>query len=157
MRAACGARATAVDKGHGRIERRTIDTTTWLDGYLDWPDVRQVFRLRRERTINGRKTVETVVGITSLPPGKAPAKRLLNLIRRHWGIENQLFGVRDVTMGEDACRVRKGNAPEVLAIIRNLVLSILPKLKNRSRASTMRHLALHPQKGLGLLTKPKRE
>lgn len=110
-----------------------------------------MFRLCRERTIKGVKTVEVIFGITSLPRSKASAKRLLQLTRSHWGVENQLFGVRDVTMGEDACRVRKGNAPEALAVIRNLVLALLPRAKNLSRAGMMRHLAMHPQKTLALL------
>ena len=110
-----------------------------------------MFRLRRERTVKGVKSVDVVVGITSLPRGEASARRLLKLIRSHWGVENQLFGVRDVTMGEDACRVRKRNAPEALAVSRNLVLAILPKAKDRSRAGMMRHLCLHPKKALGLL------
>lgn len=65
--------------------------------------------------------------------------------------------MRDVTLGEDACRVRKGNAPEAMAIIRNLVLALLPKSKNRSRASTLRLLSFHQQKALDLVTKTARE
>ncbi|MDX2035486.1 MAG: ISAs1 family transposase [Isosphaeraceae bacterium] len=141
------------------MERRSIATTTWLEGYLarDWPGVRQVFRLRRERTIKGVKTVEEVYGITSLSRGKASASRLLSLVRSHWGIENQLFGVRDTTMGEDASRIRKGNAPEAMALLRNVALAALPKVKNRSRAGVMRHLCLHPKKALALLEKPGRQ
>lgn len=142
-----------LDKAHGRIERRTIETSTWLEGHLDqdWPWVKQVFRLSRERTVKGVKTVDVVFGITSLPRWKASPKRLLRLTRSHWGVENQLFGVRDVTMGEDASRVRKGNSPETMAVIRNLVLALLPRAKNRSRAGMMRHLGIHPQKALALL------
>lgn len=101
--------------------------------------------------------MEVIVGITSLPRWKGSAKQLLRLVRSHWGVENQLFGVRDVTMGEDASRIRKGNAPEAMAVIRNLVLALLPKVKNRSRAGVMRHLALHPQKALALLKINRRE
>jgi predicted transposase YbfD/YdcC len=157
LRAASFDSATSLEKGHGRIERRTVVTSTWLENYLDWPDVRQVFRLRRERTIKGKKTVEEAFGITSLPPERASAKHLLKLVRSHWGIENQLFGVRDVTLGEDANRARKGNAAEALAIIRNIALAILPRSKKRSRASRMRLLCFQPQKALDLVIKPKRE
>lgn len=157
MRLASFEQASSLDKGHGRIERRTIETSTWLGDYLDWPDVRQVFRLRRERTIKGTKTIEEVFGITSLPPERASARDLLKLVRSHWGIENQLFGVRDVTLGEDANRTRTGNAPEALAIIRNLALMLLPKSKKRSRASTMRFLCFDPQRALDLVIKRRGE
>jgi hypothetical protein len=145
--------ASTLDKTHGRVERRTIETTTWLADYLkkDWPEVAQVFRLRRERTIRGVKSVDVVYGITSLGRRKKTVNQLLELVRSHWGIENKLFGVRDVTMGEDACRIRKGNAPEAFAVLRNLVLAVLPEAKNRSRAGFMRHLCIHPQKALALL------
>ena len=65
--------------------------------------------MTRERTEKGETTVEVVYGITSLGRERADAKRLLELTRGHWGIENGLHYVRDVTMGEDASRVRKGS------------------------------------------------
>lgn len=50
--------ATEASKGHGRVDRRTITTTTWLNEYLrDWPGVGQVFRLERRRKGNGKETV----------------------------------------------------------------------------------------------------
>ena len=69
-----------------------------------------------------------VHAITSLPPGRADAARLLALSRAHWGIENRLHWVRDVTLGEDACRVRTRAAPQVLAACRNAVLTLLRRL-----------------------------
>jgi hypothetical protein len=79
-----------VDKGHGRIERRTLTSTTALNAYVDWPGVGQVFRLVRERTIGDTTTTEVVYGITSLTRAQADAGRLLALTRDHWGIENRL-------------------------------------------------------------------
>ena len=66
----------------------------------------QVFRRERERAAGGRTTVEVVYGITSLTRAQANAGQLLTLVRGHWGIENRLHYVRDVTLGADACRVR---------------------------------------------------
>ena len=100
--------ATSVGKGHGRRERRTITTTTALNGYLDWPGIGQVFRLVRERRVGGITATETVYGITSLTRSEADAGRLLELVRTHWSIESELHHVRDVTLKEDACRVRTG-------------------------------------------------
>ena len=157
MRAASFDSATSLDKGHGRIERRTIETTTWLNGYLDWPDVGQVFRLRRSRKIKGKETVEEVFGITSLPREKCSAKRLLQLVRSHWGIENRLFGTRDVTLKEDASRVRTGDAAENLATIRNLVLALLSKLTKTGYTAAIRQFGFHPRKAIDLVIKRGRE
>ncbi|MFO0954692.1 MAG: BREX system serine/threonine kinase PglW [Isosphaeraceae bacterium] len=79
----------------------------------------------RERTVGHETTVEEVFGVTSLSPQEASAAQLLAWVRRHWSIENQLFGVRDVTLAEDACRVRKGAAAEVLGGLRNAAVHLL--------------------------------
>lgn len=89
--------------------------------------------------------------ITSLGPEAADAKRLLALDRGHWGIENGLHHVRDVTLGEDACRVRTQNAPQVLAAARNAALVLLRSLGFQSIASATRRIMMHPREGLRLL------
>ena len=75
-----------------------------------WTGLNQGLRITRERT-GGKKTVEVVYGITSLSAERANAAALLVFLRDHWQIENGLHYVRDVTLGEDACRVRTGAAP----------------------------------------------
>jgi predicted transposase YbfD/YdcC len=107
-----------------------------------------VFRLERERRGNGTPTVEVVYGITSLPRSHADAARLLALTREHWGIENRLHYVRDETFGEDRCRVRRGNAPHVLASIRNLAVYLLDPLPDPSTAAATRRLAAKPHLAL---------
>lgn len=114
-----------VEKGHGRIEKRTLRTTTILTKQQDWAGLQQGFEVVRERTEHGKKTLEVVHGITSLTPERADAQRLLALIRGHWRIENGLHYKRDVTMGEDASRVRSGAAPQVMAALRNSVIHVL--------------------------------
>jgi predicted transposase YbfD/YdcC len=125
-------RAQTVNKGHGRIEKRVLLTSTQLNDYLDWPAVAQVFRL--ETTIqhsNGKFSHQVVYGLTSLPPEKASPTRLLKLIRQYWGIESGLHYRRDVTLHEDATRLTVGSAGQITAILNNLVI----------------HLALHQGKG----------
>ncbi len=95
----------------------------------------------RERTERGKKTVETVHGITSLSPDRADAKRLLQLTREHWAIENRLHYRRDVTLGEDASRVRKGVAPQIMAALRNSIIHVLSDVAAPSLASAMRTMA----------------
>lgn len=116
-----------------------------------WPGLAQGFELVRERTAKGKTTVEVVYGITSLKPQEADAKRLLRLVRDHWRIENCLHYVRDVTLAEDACRVRKGSSPQVLAALRNAVVHLLASVKAESRVAAMEQLAAHSHEALGLL------
>lgn len=143
--------AASTDKGHGRVERRTLTSTTSLsDGYLDWPHLGQCFKLVRERTANGRTTTETVYGITSLTRGKADAGRLLKLVRCHWSVE-ALFHVRDVTFGEDACRVRSGSAPYALSALRNAAFTLLEQGGVANKAAALRRHAAHPAEALALV------
>jgi hypothetical protein len=130
--------ATTTDKGHGRLEKRTLRTTTILTKRQDWAGLKQGFELVRERTEKGKKTEEVVHGITSLSPERADALRLLGLARGHWAIENELHYRRDVTLGEDASRVRKGGAPQVMAALRNSVIHVLSDVVAPSVAAAMR-------------------
>lgn len=109
--------------------------------------------VERTRCANGVETTESVFYITSLPPEAAGPDRLLRLIRGHWRIENRLHHVRDVSAGEDACRVRTGSAPEVLAGLRNASLTVLRADGHRNIAAAFRHLAAVPQKAVDLVTK----
>lgn len=97
--------------------------------YLDqWPSLAQVCRITRRRIRKGKESVEVVHAITSLRRQKAGAERLLELDRGHWGIENKLHYVRDVTFHEDACRTRADNAPQALAALRNIALTVIRRL-----------------------------
>lgn len=143
--------ASSADKAHGRLERRTLTSTVALSGYLDWPKAAQVFRLVRERTIHGETSSETVYGITSLGRGRADARRLLDLVRDHWRIENSVFYVRDVTLGEDHCRVRTGSAPFILATLRNASIALLNLAGFGNKAAALRRHAAHPSEALALI------
>jgi predicted transposase YbfD/YdcC len=145
--------AQSVDKGHGRLERRTLRTTTMLTLHQKWEGMKQGFEITRERTIKGVTTVEVAYGITSLSEGKGNAERLMGLTRGHWGIENGLHYVRDVTMGEDASRVRKGSAPQVIAALRNVVIFLVSLLASpkESRPETFSRMAARPSEALQAL------
>jgi predicted transposase YbfD/YdcC len=132
-----------------------------LNGYLDWPDVGQVFELERVRILKDKTEVQVVYGITSLSRRGADhtdtlrrcadTKELLGLTRAHWGIENKLHYVRDETLGEDRCRARKGSTPEVLAALRNVAVFLLDKVEAASNAAATRRFAAHPDEALPLL------
>ena len=119
--------------------------------------MKQGFELTRQRTEKGKTSVEVVYVITSLKAERADARRLLELIRDHWRIENCLHYVRDVTLGEDACRVRKGNAPQVLAAQRNAAVHLLAGVEAENRAAATEHLTAHSQEALELLGLPSLE
>lgn len=142
------------------MEIRELTSTAVLAGYLEgWADACQAFELTRVRVVNGRRSEEVVHGITSLTRREADAGRLLGLTRAHWGIENGLHYVRDVTLGEDACRARRGSAPQVLAALRNVAVFLLTGLAGRlgageTRAGACDHLKANPNEGLRLLGLP---
>ncbi len=94
---------------------------------------------------------EVVYGITSLSPTQAAADRLLELVRVHWMIENRLHWRRDVTLREDHCQVRKGDAPRVLAILNSFLLGLLDFLGVRNVAEQMRLFDAHPLLAVRLL------
>jgi hypothetical protein len=147
--------AAAREEGHGRVEVRTITTTTWVNGYLaGWPGVAQAFRVGRERRARGVTTAEVVSGITSLTRAAADATRLLGLVRSHWGVENGLHHVRDETFREDRCRVRRGHAPRVLASLRNVAVHLLRGTDHPSIAAATRAMAARPDLALAMLNAP---
>jgi predicted transposase YbfD/YdcC len=150
--------AREVEKGHGRAETRKLETTAVLTLHGKWPGLKQGLRITRTRAVRGVKTTEVHYGITSLSEQEADAKRLLGLVRGHWQIENGLHWVRDVTMGEDKCRVRRGNAPQALAALRNAALHLAsgPEYAELglSRAGVLRHLSANLSRPLRLIGLP---
>jgi len=145
-------RASTIEKGHGRLDKRSIVVSSLLADYSDWPGLDQVFKLERQST-NALGKTETQVryGMTSLPAYLATPKRLLELTRGHWGIENGLHHRRDVTMQEDHAQLRMGHAPEMLAILNNIVLGLFARLGETNMAHARRDFAYHLDKALASL------
>jgi len=136
---------------HGdRHEVRQLWASSALRPYLDWPGVVQVCKIERVVTQRGKVTGETRFAITSLGEG-AEAPALLRFIRGHWSIENRLHYVRDVTLGEDASQVRSGAAPEAMAALRNVVLTLLRNAGHTNIAAALRQNAWQSGAGLRLL------
>jgi hypothetical protein len=119
----------------------------------DWPECRQVYRLVRERRIGEKVEVEVVYGITSLPRERAGAKTLLSLTRAHWGIENGLHWVRDVTLGEDASQIRKGSSAQLMSVLRNIAVFLFGRSGLKSAAAAQRHFVLNPDRALDLMSR----
>jgi len=123
------------------VVKRHLESSTRLAAHLDWPGVAQVCRLTRTTRRDGEETVEVDYAITSVPRGQASAEQLLSWWRGHWKIENQSHWVRDVTFGEDHCRVRTGNGPHNLAIFRNITMNYLRLGGESNLASALRRNA----------------
>ncbi len=134
-----------------------METTPILTAGSKWKGLKQGFRITRERTVKGQKTVEVAYGITSLSAEQADAGALLTILRDHWQIENGLHYVRDVTLGEDACRVRSGTAPQVLAAIRNAAIHLLVAVEAESRPEAIEYLQVHPEEARKLIGIPQSE
>jgi len=115
------------DKGHGRIEQRSIRVTDYLDWFepserKHWLGLRSLVEVTATRDTGKAKSTEKRHYLTSHAPD---AEKLLELVRGHWGIENRCHWVLDVTFNEDQCRVRTGHAAQNLALLRKLTLNLL--------------------------------
>ena len=145
--------ASTLDKGHGRLEKRSLVVTQELQGYLDWPGAQQVFKLEYDACSlkSGSRHHETTYGITSLSAERAGPARLLALVRSYWGIENGLHYRRDVTFGEDRCRLKLGHAAHLMAAINNLALGLILSRGYTNVAEARRWYCAEPLKALELI------
>ena len=148
--------AHTTEKGHGRLELRHLRTSSQLNDYLadKWTGVQQVFSVERRITQRGVSTCEVALGITSLPHSLLPAPNLLALVRTHWHIENRSHWRRDVTLGEDDCKVATGQVPRALASLNNAVLALFDFLHVDNAARQMRRFSATPHRALALLIDP---
>ena len=130
------------DKGHGRIEIRRCDVTSdvaWLQETKRWPGLQSIIRITAKRIIGDKTTVEQRYYITDDSPDPM---RILANTRSHWAIENTLHWTLDMSFGEDACRIRKDNAPLAIATIRHVALNLLQNAKQpRESIKRLRKMA----------------
>jgi predicted transposase YbfD/YdcC len=145
--------ATLTNKGHGRLEVRTLTTSSQLNDFLEWPFLQQVFKLQRTITfVKTKKTrQETIYGVTSLSADEALPVQLLHMLRSYWKIENGLHYPRDVTLHEDQTRFKHHPAAHNMAIINNLVLGLLAQSSFPFVPPARRFFAAHPDQALALL------
>jgi predicted transposase YbfD/YdcC len=133
------------DKGHGRLEMRKCTVTSdiqWIrDRHPQWKELNSLVEIESRREIKGEVATEKRYYISSLI---AETKILSHAIRQHWGVENKLHWVLDICFNDDQSRIRKGNAPRNIAIIKKTVLNLLQvikKTKPRVSLKAMRKLA----------------
>jgi predicted transposase YbfD/YdcC len=116
-----------VEKGHGRLERRTIRTNAELPGYLSFPGMGQVGEIKKwvRHLKSGREKETTHYLVTSLSAERAGPRRLLRVFRGHWGIENCAFHVTDDSFGEDRHVLTSHHGAAVMSLLRQAALNLL--------------------------------
>jgi predicted transposase YbfD/YdcC len=127
------AAAETVEKDHGRIEKRRywfVSEIDWLTARHAWEGLHSMGMVERIRQIGDQVSSEISYYISSLTGAAAP---FVQAARGHWGIENCVHYVLDVSFDEDACRIRTENAPQNLATLRHLALNLLHREQTSRR------------------------
>jgi len=118
-----------VDSDHGRIETRRLWCTSdidWLPGAKQWKGLASVAVVECKRQVMGGKTsIERRYFIASLPGDDAA--KMLETVRGHWRVENQLHWSLDVSFDEDQSRIRQGHAAENFSRLRRFALALLAR------------------------------
>ena len=129
------------DKGHGRIEKRVCWVSyevSWLhELHPQWSSIKSIIRIDSQREIKGKITKETRFYISSLT---VSAQKILTAVRSHWAIENNLHWVLDMSFNEDQSRIRKQNAPQIMAVIRHMALNLLQLMKDKMKRQSIKRL-----------------
>lgn len=137
----------AAEKDHGRLEIRRHSVTSEIDwlssdrrhpGELKFPGLKMIGMVESEITRNGVISHERRYYLCSKV---MPVKMFAGVVRAHWGVENRLHWVLDVTFGEDQCRLRSGNGPENMAVFRHIVLNLMRTTRTRSSLKVRRKKA----------------
>jgi predicted transposase YbfD/YdcC len=140
-------------KGHGRLETRSLTCGNAHIEDVDWPDVQQVVRRECERIVlkTGKHSCEVTYALVSMTPAEAGAASIERLWRGHWTIENQTHYVRDVTFGEDAGHAAQGNTAHVLAALRNGLLTLFRNAHWRSIPDALAHYGASVARAFALI------
>jgi predicted transposase YbfD/YdcC len=142
-----------IDWWKGRKEKRTVKMSSdeQVLSYLGWPGITHIWECTREVVKHGTTTKEVAVGIACLLPDYASAERLNHYIREHWSIENGLHRTRDVTFHEDKATIRNKSSAQIMAALKNAVISIFHRATVRAIPTAARRFAAHPEELFELL------
>ena len=122
-----------VDGDHGRIETRRYWITSdieWLGAKASWAKLHSIGMVESCRAVGETVQVETRYFLTSLP---AQGVRFAQAVRQHWGIENSLHWVLDVSFHEDACRIRKDQGAQIFSMLRHIAINLLRQERRHKR------------------------
>lgn len=121
-----------INKEHGRVEKRRVyilQNLELLEATKDWAKLCTIVMIESTRITKQKESFETRFYISSLAD-KQP-QRYLDVSRQHWSVENDLHWHLDLTFNEDSSRIRTGNAPQNMNIVRKLALFILNKNQDK--------------------------
>jgi predicted transposase YbfD/YdcC len=116
-----------VDGDHGRIETRRYWITSaidWLGAKASWANLQSLGLVESRREIGEKVEIERRYYLVSLP---ADGIRFGEAVRQHWGVENELHWVLDVSFNEDACRIRKDQGAQTFSVLRHIALNLLKR------------------------------
>jgi predicted transposase YbfD/YdcC len=119
----------SVDGDHGRVETRkytVVSDIDWLQGKEDWRGLKSIGMVESTRDLGDKVSTDRRYYLTSLD---CDSEKFAEAVRSHWGVENKLHWVLDISFREDESRIRKGNAAENMAVIRHLALNLLNREK----------------------------
>lgn len=151
--------ATQLGKGHGRTEKRICTVSSAIQAlkaaHPKWKTIKSICKIESFRTLKGKTTQETRYYISSLE--NPDPQTALKAIRSHWAIENTLHWILDMSFNEDYSRIRKGNAPHIMAMLRHIALNLIQqgKQNNVSVKLTRKLCAWNDQLLVQLLTDKK--
>ena len=123
--------ARTVDGDHGRIETRNVTVVhdvAWLQERHQWPGLRGLVIVEAMREIGPKTEPETRFYLTS---SQLRADKLGPMVRDHWGVENGLHWVMDMTFRDDECRIRTENAPENVVTLKHIALNLARRKKGK--------------------------
>lgn len=146
-------RFTKSTAGKGKLTKHSIAVSQDLNDYLNWPGITHIWQLTREVTQKktNQTTTEVAVGIARLLKQEDQAEQIIDLLRGHWSIENRLHRQRDVIFSEDKSTIRKNNAPQVFASLKNLVISLYHRASVRYFPTAFRRFLAYPEELFDLL------
>jgi predicted transposase YbfD/YdcC len=122
-----------VDGDHGRIETRRYWITSdidWLGAKASWANLQSLGLVESRREIGEQVEIERRYYLVSLP---ADGVRFGEAVRQHWGVENELHWVLDVSFNEDACRIRKNQGAQTFGVLRHIALNLLKRESRHKR------------------------
>jgi len=118
-------RHTTIDADHGRLETRHYWITSDIECFGvkgSWANITSVGLVESHREVGGEVSIEQRLFLTSLP---CDAVRFAQAVREHWGVENALHWVLEVSFREDDCRIRQGHGAQNMAVLRHMALNLL--------------------------------
>jgi len=140
-----------INKGHGRIEKRTVSISHVLHCIPDFPGLQTLIRVESERQVH-RATIIEVSTETRYYVASwiDTAQAFADRIRGYWGVENKVHYVRDVTQGEDASRIRTPPLIQIWALARNFALNLYRdnRFQNMAQAQRRAGFSLNTLKDL---------